>query len=185
MPQYLRVEIILFYALLILKPISSFSQRFELHDELSRIQFSARNFGLTVEGNMKGLSGYFVVNQDSVEKSYFQASVHCETVDTGIALRNKHLRQEGYFDVNKFPLITITSRKIMRDNKQWLAVADLTIKNVTRQITLPFTIEHGQAKAVFSGKFSINRQDFGVGGSSLTLGDIIEVDLMISGFINK
>jgi polyisoprenoid-binding protein YceI len=185
MSQYLRVKIIPLYAFLILIPISSFSQTFELSDELSCVQFFVRNFGLTVEGNMKGLSGYFVVNKDSVEKSHFHASVRCETVDTGIALRNKHLRQDGYFDVDNFPAITITSRKITRDNKRWLAVADLTIKKVTRQITVPFTIEYSQTKAVFVGKFNINRQDFGVGGSSLTLADIVEVDLMISGFISK
>jgi polyisoprenoid-binding protein YceI len=186
MSHCLRAKIIQpFYALLFLIPISSFSQIYQLSDELSRVHFTAWNFGLSVEGTMKGLSGYFVINMDSVEKSHFHASVQSVTVDTGIALRNKHLRQEAYFDVNNFPVIIITSRRIMRDNTRWLAIADIKIKNVTRQITMPFTIEYSHAKAFFGSKFSINRQDFGLGGTSLTLADIVEVDLVISGDISK
>jgi polyisoprenoid-binding protein YceI len=181
------VKIILpfFYTILLLISISSFSQTFELRDENSRIQFMVKNFGLTVKGNMKGLSGFFVVNRDTVEKCHFKASVRCETVDTGIALRDKHLRQEDYFDAENFPVITIASRKVTRDSNQWLAVADITIKKITRQVTMPFRIEYGQAGAVFKGTLSINRQDFGVGGNSLTLADMVDVDLIISGIIGR
>ena len=179
------MKICIAYYLFIFLPIASFSQTFELQDSESRVEFQVRNFGLMVKGGMKGLMGQFVLDEDSIERSHFYASVRCETVDTGIALRDRHLLKDEYFNTKQYPVVAIASKKIKRVNERWLAVADVTIKDVTRQVMIPFTIERTAGGAVFKGGFSIDRRDFNVGGNSLTLDDTVEVKLVISGSLVK
>lgn len=164
-------------AFLIAVSISSSSQRITFRDEGSKISFTIRNFGLNVEGTFKGLSGQFILNRDTIEKSYFKATVSSKTINTGVSLRDKHLRGENYFDSNKFAVIKIESNKITRSNGNWRAVATLTIKDMSETVNIPFTLEEYGRTYLFKGTFSINRRHFDIGGNSLTLSDIVEVRL--------
>jgi polyisoprenoid-binding protein YceI len=56
----------------------------------------------------------------------------------------------------------------------------LTIKGVSKTIAFPFTVSNSGSTLVFAGSFTINRRDFGVGGSSAVLSNSVAVDLKVA-----
>jgi len=86
-----------------------------------------------------------------------------------VADRDAHLRSADFFDVERFPEITFTSKTVTRDSSDRLTVAgELTIKGVTREVELDVEVL-GQAKdpwgnerAAFSATTSVDRREFGL-----------------------
>ena len=95
-------------------------------------------------------------------------------------MRDNHLRKPEYFDVKKYPVIRIVSNRITNSTKAGtlFIMGRLTIKNVTREISFPFTAVSQQDGYLFTGEFKINRLDFGVGESS-TVADNLTVLLRV------
>lgn len=137
-------------------------------DEQSSIRFRIKNFGFNVSGSFKGLQGTINFNPENLQSSAMKVTIQANTVNTGNNMRDNHLRKEEYFDVKKYPLITFASTKITPSSKSGtlFMFGKLTIKNVTREISFPFTAVPQQDGYLFKGEFRINRIDFGVGESS-------------------
>ena len=139
-------------------------------DEQSSVKFRIRNFGFNVTGSFKGLQGNINYFPERLNESSVDVTVQANTVNTGIDLRDNHLRKPEYFDVKKYPTLRFVSSRITNSNKPGtlFIFGKLTIKNVTKDISFPFTAEPSQDGYLFNGEFKINRRDFGVGESSAT-----------------
>lgn len=157
------------------------AQSFTFNPELSTVTFSIKNFGVTVKGEFRGLGGEFFLDESLPSASHFYAFVDASTVDTGIKLRDKHLRQDDYFDVDRFPKIRIVSKTISRTGALWTALANITIKDITLEATISFKTEKQSGRQVFTATLNLNRLDYGVGQNSFTLGDEVVVHLRIVG----
>jgi len=70
---------------------------------------------------------------------------------------------------------------LSEDNKDgyYYLFGNLTIKGVTKEVKFPFTATAKDGGYLFEGSFKLNRRDFGVGGSSLSLGDDLTVSLSV------
>lgn len=94
-------------------------------------------------------------------------------------MRDDHLRKPDYFDSDKYPRISMQSVKFEKTGPiSFNGTFRLTIKEITKEIIIPFSFIKIQGKTEFKGNFSINRRDFGVGEKGLTLAD--KVDITIS-----
>lgn len=139
-------------------------------------------FGATAEGNIGGFSGSIYFDTNQLSKTNMNASLEARTIDTGLGLRDKTLKGSKYFEIEKFPKISITSTKIEHGAKEneYIGSFDLTLKSKTKNIKIPFnfikTINSGQFKA----SFQINRLDFDIGESSALLGDIVTIFVTIN-----
>ena len=102
-------------------------------------------------------------------------------MDTDIEARDNHLRKEEYFDVEKYPKISFKSTKVTTTNKEgYLFIFGIiTIKNVSKEISFPFTQTSKDGGILFEGEFKLNRRDFGVGGKSFSVADDLTVELSI------
>ena len=105
------------------------------------------------------------------------------SIDTGIDKRDKHLRSEDFFHVEKYPAITFIGNKIVPQpvDNEFTVEGKLTIKDVTREIVVPvhyhgFT-EEGNIK--FTGSKNINRREFDINYSGRGLGDVAELEFTI------
>jgi len=147
---------------------SSVSQVFEPVDEQSSIKFRIKNFGFNVTGSFTGLNGTIKYNPENLAASSMEVTLQAKSINTGIDLRDNHLRKEEYFHVKNYPVIRFVSVRITPSSKPGtlFMFAKLTIKNVTREISFPFTAVPHQNGYLFNGEFRINRIDFGVGESS-------------------
>jgi len=143
----------------------------------SDISFQIKNAGLTVDGSFDGLSANIVFDEKNLAGSFIQASIDANTIQTGITMRDNHLRKDEYFGVKKYPKISMQSTSIEKEGKGFKGNFKLTMKGVTRQISIPFLFD-GQT---FSGNFNLKRTDFGIGSPNwVTSSEVsIKVSLIV------
>ncbi|MBN8852166.1 MAG: hypothetical protein BGO55_00275 [Sphingobacteriales bacterium 50-39] len=147
--------------------IAAFSQQYKATDEGSSIKFTIKNFGFETGGSFTGLQGMIGFDPGDVKKDSFDLSIDANTVNTDNNMRDNHLREEGYFDVQNYPRIRFVSTSVTVDrNAHFTVTGQLTIKNTTREISIPFTATPKNGGYIFTGEFKLNRRDFQVGGSS-------------------
>lgn len=149
-------------------------------DDGSSVQFRIKNFGFGITGAFTGLTGTIRFDPQHPADAAFDVSVNAVTVNTDNNMRDDHLRAPSYFDTNKYPLIRIVSDKVTISGKKetYLFTGKLTIKDHTKDISFPFSTMATGGGYRFKGVFTINRKEFGVGGTS-TISDNLEVELNV------
>lgn len=150
-------------------------------DTQSVVQFRIKNFGASVEGSFKGLKGTIQFDSKSPEQCKINLSLTVSTIDTGINLRNNHLKKVEYFDVANYPLLSFESSKISRQGNQWMVTGKLKIKTTVKEITFPFKVIQEKDGIRFMGEFKIDRTDYGVGGNSFSMSDDVTVSFNLLG----
>ena len=156
------------------------AQQYKPVDEQSEVKFTIKNFGINTNGTLNGLKGTIKFDPANLSASSFNVTVDVNTINTGVDGRDNHLRREEYFDVAKYPLNRFVSSSIEKNGNSYIAKGNLTIKAVTKSISIPFTVNRSADEIIFSGEFNINRKDFGVGGSSAVMGSNVDVSLKVS-----
>src|SRR6476620_10623816 len=139
------------------------------------VTFTIKNFGVNTTGEFNGLKVTIKWDAANPANSSFNVSVDVNTINTGIDLRDNDLKKETYFNAEKFPTISFVSTAVSASN----VTGNLTIKGVTKEISIPFTATVVGNGYLFEGQFSLNRKDFGVGGGSFVLSDHVDVALKV------
>ena len=171
----------LLVSLMVIGSKSIHAQRYSPSDSGSAVKFKIKNLGVTITGSFHGLTGNINFDAANPGSSTIEATIDVSTINTGIDMRDEHLRKEEYFDAKNYPRIKFVSTKISSSNKpgSFKVVGNLTIKNVTKEISFPFTATAAGAGYLFSGEFRINRRDYKVGGNSFTMSDNLIVQLSV------
>lgn len=151
-------------------------------DATSKINFKIKNFGSTVDGMFKGLKGTIKFDATNLSEALFDVTINTATIDTGIGMRDNHLRKPEYFNVVDFPTIRFVASKVSKSgtSNEAIVTGNLTIKKITKEISFPFLYSEANGTMKFTGEFKINRRDFGVGGQSFSLADELTVLLNVS-----
>lgn len=153
-------------------------------DATSEVSFKIKNFGSTVDGKFTGLKGTINFDASNPSTAIFDATIDVATIDTGIGMRDNHLRKPDYFDATEFPTIRFVSTKVEKSGKlnEAIVTGKLTIKRTTKEISFPFRYGETNGTLQLTGKFKINRKDFGVGTNSFSLADelIVLLDVRAS-----
>jgi|SRR5581483_3579301 len=147
----------------------------------SSVLFHIKNLGITIDGTLAGFKADIKFDPANLNTSTIEASVDVNTLDTDNGTRNDHLKSDSYFDAAKYPAITMKSVSFRhRSGHNYTGVFNLTIKNVTKQVEVPFSYAETGNDGEFKGNFQIKRTDYGVGGSSLVMSDDVKIDLDIT-----
>jgi polyisoprenoid-binding protein YceI len=149
-------------------------------DDKSKLIFHIKNFGIKTSGVFTALQGQIRFDPEKPAAASFDVSVNAASVNTDNNLRDEHLRSESYFDVKKYPIIRFVSSAVTAGRKkgEWQLSGKLTIKDVTKEISFPFSASPSGNGYLFKGQFSINRKDFHIGGSS-PISDNLDVVLEV------
>jgi polyisoprenoid-binding protein YceI len=150
-------------------------------DEGSRVHFVIKNFGFKTGGDFKGLKGTIKFDPGNLPGCSFNATVDASTIDTDNGTRDRHLKKDEYFDVAKHPVIGMVSTKIEATGKPgiYMFTGNLTIKGITKPVKFSFNASNNNNGYLFTGEFGINRRDFNIGGSSISMADNLKVSLSI------
>jgi polyisoprenoid-binding protein YceI len=109
-----------------------------------------------------------IVTADNPPDSTVTVSIDTGSVDTGNEQRDEDLRSERFLDTANYPVMTFKSTSITPDGDKLKMTGDLTIRGVTKPVTLDVEVNgfgpdpYGGTRAGFSATTEINRNDFGV-----------------------
>ncbi len=148
----------------------------------SEIAFRIRNAGLPVDGSFTGLQADIRFDPERPAAGQIIARVSADSIQTGIALRDRHLRQRDYFDTERYPDIRMVSKALRATGKNtYEGDFELTLKGTTRTVTVPFRFEPRAVKGggTLRGSFNLDRRDYGVGSGSWLLSDEVTVTLRL------
>ncbi len=135
----------------------------------SSITFRIVNAGIDVNGTLKGINSEIKFIPEELNTSYINATAQVSTINTGIPIRDTHLKRSDYFDAVKYPLIQLRSKQIQKKGRnQFKGIFELTIKNITKEITIPISLKQNNTQTGWKS-FSINRLDFQLGEESSIL----------------
>ena len=147
-----------------------------------KISFEVGNLKIrTVDGSFEGLGGEVTFDTALPENASFDLCIDAASVNTGNERRDKHLRDEDYFHVEKYPTICFQSESVEEVEGGYLAKGQLTMLAVSREVEIPFNYENGE----LAGKLSINRFDYDLGKDVGTGKISEEVIINITYTLNK
>lgn len=159
--------------------VTSFSQSYKVTDEGSSIKFKIKNFGLETGGSFTGLQGTVSFDVNDLSKDSFNLSIDANSINTDNNMRDNHLRKEDYFDVQNYPRIRFVSTSVTVDkNAHFTVTGQLTIKNTTKEVSIPFSATPKDSGYIFTGEFKLNRKDYKVGGGS-TISNALTVQFVV------
>lgn len=160
---------------------SVFSQVKQQTVSKSSVIFHIKNLGITIDGTFAGLKADIRFDPANLQESKIEASVETNTIDTDNGTRNDHLKSDSYFDVAKYPQITMKSESFKhRSGNNYTGIFNLTIKNVTRTVEMPFTYVEAGNSASFKGNLQIKRTDYGVGSKSMVMSNDVKIDIDVT-----
>ncbi|MFT4235746.1 MAG: YceI family protein [Microbacterium sp.] len=157
----------------------------------SRIGFSTRHAMVAkVRGAFNELTGIVIVDGEHPEKSHVEVTVKMASIDTRSQQRDDHLRSADFFDVETYPEMRFVSERIEEvDDSSYLVTGPLTIRDITRTITIPLAFTGvesdptGQLHAGFEGTRRIDRREWGVAWNTpLDSGGVLVSDKILLEF---
>lgn len=145
------------------------------------VGFTAKMFGASVDGKFGRFGAVIKFDPQNPETGSIVASVDATTINTDNTLRDRHLREKSdFFEVTKYPKITMKSTKIEKSGNSYIGYFDLTVKSITKSLKVPFTFTSSSDKATFSANVSINRRDWGIGGGTLGMSNDVIIKLTVN-----
>jgi polyisoprenoid-binding protein YceI len=146
------------------------TDRWEIDSSHSSVHFSVRHLVIAkVRGLFARWSGTVQVPDGDFSKATLTLTIDASSIDTGVADRDAHLKSPDFLDVARYPEMRFVGTRVQpRSGTDIDVVGDLTLKGITREVTLRVE-QHGQAKdpwgnvrAAFTARTSIDRKDFGL-----------------------
>jgi len=159
----------------------------------SEVQFKVKHLVIsTVTGFFKSFEGSMETDGDDFEDAKISFAIDIDSIDTNQSQRDGHLKSPEFFDAEKYPQITFssTSFKATGEDDEYKLTGDLTIKGVTKPVTLDAEFGgtaddfYGNTKAGFEVTGKINRKDFGLAWDGVTEAGSIVVGEDIKLIIN-
>ena len=178
-----RVAVSLF-AVLFFCTAAFAADEFKIDPVHSSAAFTVRHMLVSnVSGRFRDLSGTIVYDDKDPSKSSVNVVIKTTSITTDNDRRDADLRSERFFEVEKYPEIRFQSTKIEKQGDQLVAIGNLTIKDVTRQITLPFTVAKadvkGRTKLGVESSTKLNRYEYNVkyDPTGTTVGGDVKIEL--------
>ena len=135
----------------------------------SRLGFVARHAMVTkVRGQFGAFEGTARIDEANPSASKVDLTIQVASIETGSADRDGHLKSGDFFDAETYPTITFASTDVKRDGSDWAITGDLTIKDVTKPVTIEFeqtgsaVDPFGNTRVGFEGDVTVNRKDWGL-----------------------
>jgi len=162
----------------------------------SVLSFSVTHFGFTrVRGRFGKWSGTILWDKEDFTESSMTIVIDVRTVDTGMKRRDDDLRSDQFFDAERFPIAVFRSTRIVKEEEDnFIAHGDLTIRDVTREIAIPFSflgtrqLSPGFGRVFGSGSLTIKREDFDlanavdrIASSLAVVSDDVDLEIEIQG----
>lgn len=136
----------------------------------TNIHFKAKHLMITtVSGSFGEFSGSVESLGDDFSQGKFEFTAKVDSISTGNAERDGHLKSDDFFNAETYPELRFQSKEVKSvDGDNFELIGDMTIRDVTKSVSLNIEVggiakdPWGNLKAGFSFSGKMNRKDFGL-----------------------
>jgi len=176
---------------------SNIRQFYEVDRGHSYLEFSILYMGYAkVKGRFTEFEGMLRYDENDLSNTSISLNIKTESIDTDLDWRDNDLKSDAWFNAEKFPLISFRSKSIISKDKGFDVVGDLTIRDVTREVTINMNPPsgvladiRGDSQVIFTGNLTIDRTDYGVAGERWSkikeniagVGNYVDIEISILG----
>jgi polyisoprenoid-binding protein YceI len=140
----------------------------------SFVEFSIKYMGYAkMKGRFADFAGMIYYDEKDPQRLSVSLAIKTESIDTDNDFRDNDLKSDNWFDAKNFPLITFSSKKVKKGKNGFEMIGDLTIKGVTKEVTLKMEPASAVMKdvrqdmqVIFTGVTSLDRTEYGVAGKN-------------------
>ncbi|MDB4959917.1 MAG: hypothetical protein JWO36_7486 [Myxococcales bacterium] len=168
--------------------------RWNIDPSHSTAEFSVRHLMITnVKGRFGTLSGFVTYDPEKPAATTIEATIDATSIDTRDDKRDAHLRSADFFDVENHPKLTFKSTKVTKSGDGFSVVGNLTMRGVTKEITLdvegpstPTKDPWGNNRIGASASAKINRKDWNLNWNTaleaggVLVGEQVKLSLEVS-----
>ena len=165
---------------------------YRLDKSHTTVGFQVRHIFTMLGGKFQDFSGTIQVDRAKPESSSVEFTIQTASIDTNEPKRDEHLKSPDFFDAANQPTITFKSTSVKPAGKDAYEVTgDLTMRGVTKQVTLPVTFlgegkdPWGNEKMGFELATTLDRKDYGINWNKtldqggLLVGDQVKVQISV------
>jgi len=154
------------------------------------VTFAVKHFFTNVNGIFTEYDGTFNFDPDNLSNSKITFIIPVSSINTNNKKRDADLVSDNFFNAEKYPEIKFVSTNFeKKSDSEFIAHGDLSIKDVTKKVAIPFEItglmEHPMMEGItligLSFNSSLNRTDYKVGTGNFTntlvVGDNVDIEI--------
>jgi len=167
-------------------------QKYVVDPAHTTVEFSVKHMVITnVKGTFDDFEGTIMLDDKDLTKTSASGTIKTASISTRNDRRDTHLKSADFFDVEKYPEIVFTSKKVEKRDSGYVMIGDFTMHGVTKEIEVPFEYlgsikdTMGATRIALSASAEINRQDYGVSwnktldGGGAVVSDNVKIELEI------
>lgn len=172
----LKISLISFSAIFL---FGAFTYLILDHYEVSK-DFSIEFKSKDPSGSFKTMEGQIEFDEKDLANANFDFKIDIRSISTGNGMMTKKAQTPEWFDTAKYPYAKFKSTKVeKKEGSTYNINGNLTIKGITKTVTVPAAYTKSGGKITFKGTFNVNRMDFKVGKKSDAVPDIMKVNFEI------
>jgi polyisoprenoid-binding protein YceI len=138
----------------------------------SSVGFSIRHMGISnIRGHFDEFAGTVLVDNGAIKEA--NGTVQVKSINTGVQMRDNHLRSPAFFDVTNYPVMTFKTKSVEQKGAESVLIADFTLHGVTKELRLPVKLSgpikdpQGKTRIGLEARATINRKDYGINYNSV------------------
>lgn len=143
---------------------------------ITKAEISYEFVSKDVKGTIEGFESTSSIDFDNPENSIFKGAVAVETLDTNNGIRNWSLKSRKYFNSSDHPKISFESTAVIENENDISVKGNLTLKGITKPITIIFSKKGNQLR----GLFEVYSSDFGINIKKKREDNLVKVTLLFN-----
>ncbi|WP_201747326.1 YceI family protein [Glaciimonas sp. PCH181] len=167
--------------------VCSAAERYQIDPDHTFSSFEYNHWGLSTQRNRFDTTSGFIELDQTAGTGQVMIEIDAGSINTGTELFNKTLRGSQFFDVEKYPKIRFTSNHLIFDGENLKQIeGDLTIKDITRTVTLEITnfncrfmLLYGKRACGANGFVEILRSDYHLGRFVPFVSDAVTLHIVV------
>lgn len=144
------------------------AMEWSVNPQKSEVIFEASGSGNNTQGTFKSYKTEIDFDPEMPDQATVYVLLDMRSASTGAADADQTLQSEEFFDPGHYPTAKFVARGAKPDGDgKYILNGRLTLKGVTKPVSLPFSIDIAEGTAAIKAQTTINRLDFGVGPQSV------------------
>jgi polyisoprenoid-binding protein YceI len=136
----------------------------DVNPKASTISFTFNQMGSRMYGTFKKFEGNLDFDTANPGTAHARLTIELDSIDAGSSDANTELQKPAWFDTAAYPQAVFDSTDIKDlGNNRYLITGRLTLRGLTRVVTVPVHLKAENAIGIFDGELTLKRDDFKIG----------------------